>query len=536
MENLQAETIKNKLTLKKYKKLILRISINIRRSNMFFNITSSKGNTLQQFSCANFEIRHSKKRKLIIRFDIMQEFARELKKNGIMKVKLRFTNRIRGFKRAIKAFRREKVKVTKNVKITKYKPHNGCPVKHKKRLGRSRKKRIARLRNRFLKRKIAKKKKRSSIYFKKKIKLKTKRYGTKKFRISKKKNARKILFGPSATRLLMKFRTKAKHRVMKRIRKQQQNKKKIKIKLAVIAKNIKKSNILKNFYQITDENTIRKIEGQKPIIKRRWFKRRALDRIMPPFGQIAIQKKKLVIHKRILKKKKNLKKKSKTEKYKEKRTFLSLQPDIHKNSELITKIKNKLIKKIKTKRKKKFSKKKDLMIKPKKYTGRKIFFSGEKIITPRNHLLSRIFKKLKPKAKFFLKILKQFVLPRLAKYRKRKYYILLFKYRKAAAPTHILRKGIRHSIFSVNDKIRIDQKPSNISYADTQVQPIKEVKPELYARLKNLPRWLPIKQYIKARAIKRKIENAQFRKINDVIERAKFKKSKARFFRKKVSG
>jgi ribosomal protein S11 len=525
MENSQIEDIKTKLTLKKYKKSILKIAINIRRSNMFFNITSSKGNTLQQFSCANFEIRHSKKRKPVIRFDIMQEFARELQKHGIKRVKLRFTNQTRGFKRVIKAFRREKIRVFKNISIAKYKPHNGCPIKHKKRLGRSRKKRIARLKNRFLRRKITKNKEKSNVYLQEYSKLTAPWLSFKKFQTIKKKKTGKILFGPSLLRVLMKFRTKAKHRMRKKKKRKQQqkNNKKITTEYAALAKNIKEEGITKNFYQTIDVNLIKNTISKFRVIKHRFI--RALDTRIPLTGFAAKKKIDNVLYKKNLQIKKIVRKREEKTKIKERKTSLTSLSGMNKNKELITKIKNELTKKVKRQYKKKLSKKEKSLTKIEKHTGQKITFSKEKIITPKIQLLNYMFQKHKKiHERMYKRIYEMYEkhLSRLFRYRRRKYYIALFKYRKMKAPTHSMLKDAIHSTFSLDNKTRISLNPYNTNYTHTEVQHLKYANYALYRQYKDLPDWLPLKKYRQVKRDKKAKEEREAREYRNAQAKKKF--------------
>ncbi len=161
------EEEKNKLVLKKYKKRSIRLAIHMRRSNMFFNITTPKGNTLQQFSCANFKIHNSKKRKPIIRYDISYSCGLALKKAGIKYVYPCFTNKLRGYKRIFRALKRARIKIRvirRRIKIKKYKPHNGCPKKKKRRKSRGMRLRRRRLKVRLF-RKIKIRKFRSKAKF-----------------------------------------------------------------------------------------------------------------------------------------------------------------------------------------------------------------------------------------------------------------------------------------------------------------------------------------------------------------------------------
>jgi len=177
----------------------------MRRSNMFFNITSNKGNTLQQFSCANFGVKNSRKKKPIIRYDMAYAFGQKLKLSKIDKVNLCFTNRTRGYKRILVAFRRTKIKI-KSIKKANFKSHNGCPIKSKRRVGRGRKKRISRGRYRLIRYKKAYAINKTMADLKIQLKTKERYSNTLKFRAIDRGPDPKKLLGPTTTKKLVEFR------------------------------------------------------------------------------------------------------------------------------------------------------------------------------------------------------------------------------------------------------------------------------------------------------------------------------------------
>jgi hypothetical protein len=123
------------IIIKKIHKDLIILSINIKRSNIFFNITTKKGNTLQKFTCGSFQIKNSRKRKPIIRADVFYFFGLKVKEGKIKMMRINITNRKLRARRMLRSFKRLKLKVLKSFKIKKFSAFNGCPKKNKKRRG-----------------------------------------------------------------------------------------------------------------------------------------------------------------------------------------------------------------------------------------------------------------------------------------------------------------------------------------------------------------------------------------------------------------